>query len=97
MGISSSVTTADDLVVLVTFQSLNMQNKDQSTTEMMKNMWLIACGQVLSYTIIVSLSLLGLLLGNFCPEDYVALIGIIPLFLGIKGVYDYFFENTRIR
>lgn len=103
MGVSSSVivfaviafasTTADDLVVLITFQSLNMQNKNQSTTEMMKNMWFIACGQVLSYTIIVSLSLLGLLLGNFCPEDYVALIGFIPLFLGFKGLYDYFFDD----
>jgi len=103
MGVSSSVilfaviafasTTADDLVVLVTFQSLNVQNKDQTTAEMMANMWLIAMGQVLSYTIIVALSLLGLVLGNFAPEEYVSLIGFIPLFLGIKGVYDYFFDD----
>jgi cadmium resistance protein CadD (predicted permease) len=103
MGVSSSVilfaviafasTTADDLVVLVTFQSLNLQNKDQTTAEMMTNMWLISMGQVLSYTIIVGLSLLGLVLGNFAPEEYVSLIGFIPLFLGLKGVYDYFFDD----
>ena len=86
-------TTADDLVVLLTFQSLNIQNKEQTPGEMTQNMWYIAFGQILSYSIIVGIALLGLLLGNFCPEDYVALIGFIPLLLGLKGYYDYFFDN----
>lgn len=83
-------TTADDLVVLLTFQSLNIQNKEQTLAEMNRNMWYIAFGQILSYSIIVSIALLGLLLGNFLPEKYVALIGFIPLLLGLKGYYDYF-------
>ena len=86
-------TTADDLVVLLTFQSLNIQNKEQSAAEMSRNMWRIAFGQILSYSIIVSIALLGLLLGNFLPEEYVALIGFIPLLLGLKGYYDYFYGD----
>lgn len=100
MGISASTflfaivafasTTADDLVVLITFQSLNVQNKQQTHEEMMHNMYLIAIGQIISYSIIVCLSLTGLLLGNFLDEEYVSLIGFIPLFLGVKGLYDHF-------
>ena len=86
-------TTADDLVVLLTFQSLNIQNKEQTHAEMNRNMWYIAFGQILSYSIIVCIALLGLLLGNFLPEEYVALIGFIPLFLGLKGYYDYFYGD----
>lgn len=88
-------TTADDLVVLLTFQSLNIQNKEQTPAEMNANMWYIAFGQILSYSIIVGLSLLGLILGNFLPEKYVALIGFIPLLLGLKGYYDYFFDSDN--
>ena len=88
-------TTADDLVVLITFYSLNMQNKelDKNLQEKNRNMYRIALGQIISYSIIVGISLLGLLLGNFLPEEYVALIGFIPLLLGLKGLWEYFFDK----
>lgn len=75
-------TTLDDLLVLV-YLFL-----DKSTDPNIKYPYTrIVIGQFLGFTIIVLISLIGLVLETSIPIQYIDLIGLIPLFVGCYKLY----------
>lgn len=72
-------TTIDDFAVMIIF--FGQANK-------MPNVWLgyfkVILGQTMAFTIVVLISLLGLVLGVFIPTEYINLIGVIPLYIGLQ-------------
>lgn len=88
-------TTVDDLVVLITFQCINWGDKEKTFQDKMRDSFYISLGQFLSYTLIIVLSLVGLLLGHFIKEEYISCIGIIPLALGCYMGWETYKESRE--
>jgi cadmium resistance transport/sequestration family protein len=87
-GITSFIATnLDDILVLMVFFS---QPKRQFSN------WQIICGQYLGFTIILLLSLPGLLGGLFIPKEWIGLLGFIPIFMGIKQWQNFNQDNAGI-
>jgi cadmium resistance protein CadD (predicted permease) len=80
-------TTLDDLMALM-YLFVNHSHEDKQGSVHMK----IIIGQFLGFTTIVLISLLGILLGAVVPDDYIDLIGFIPLCIGtyklVTGAYE---------
>jgi cadmium resistance protein CadD (predicted permease) len=53
----------------------------------------VVIGQTIGFTIVVALSLLGLVFGNFLPPDYISLLGFVPL---LKGLYMLTQNNSSL-
>ena len=70
-----AATNIDDLFLLTLFFG-NKKYKDSN----------IYIGQVLGILSLVALSLIGSLAGNFIPPPYIGLLGLFPVYLGIKQI-----------
>jgi cadmium resistance transport/sequestration family protein len=46
----------------------------------------IVAGQILGITTLIVISLIGSLVGLLIDQSYIGLLGVIPIFLGIKGI-----------
>ena len=46
-----------------------------------------------AYTVIIGISLLGLVLSALSSDEWVALIGFVPLFIGLYKFYEIFMED----
>src|SRR6185369_12676675 len=68
-------TNVDDIFILILF----FGNKKFKERE-------IIIGQFLGITALIATSLLGSLIGLVLQEAYIGLLGLIPLYLGIKGI-----------
>jgi len=68
-------TNIDDIFILVLF----FGNKKFKENE-------IIIGQFLGVILLIAVSLLGSLIGLILPEAYIGLLGLIPLYLGLKGI-----------
>lgn len=76
VGISSfAATNIDDLVLISLYFA-------QATTPQKRRA--IIVGQYLGITSLVGLSLIGALSALIIPEKYIGLLGILPIFLGVK-------------
>jgi cadmium resistance protein CadD (predicted permease) len=64
-------TNLDDLFVLVVYFS---RRPEFSTCQ-------VVAGQVLGFSFICALSLLGLLLGLFVPSNFIGLLGFVPILM----------------
>jgi cadmium resistance protein CadD (predicted permease) len=67
------LTNIDDLLIL----SVYFANREYRTRN-------IVIGQYVGIATLIIISLLGLVLGELVPERWVSLLGIFPIFLGIK-------------
>ena len=74
-------TTLDDFCVLVILFARSIKHEHMTSTH-------VIVGQVIAFSIIVGLSLIGVLCGKFIPSGYIEFIGFIPLLLGFKLLYD---------
>ena len=76
-------TTIDDFAVLLIFYSRakSMPNKTAGYLR-------VILGQTLGFTIVVIISLFGMILGTFFSQEYINIIGIIPLYLGLQKLYE---------
>ena len=86
-------TTVDDFAVLMVMFGRVLKDKDLKIADRGAAFFEVVLGQCMSFTIICSFSLLGLILGNFAPSQWVGLIGIVPTLIGIKALYDLITEN----
>jgi cadmium resistance protein CadD (predicted permease) len=66
----------DDLFILVLFYGNNSYRNRE-----------IIWGQFLGIFALTAISLTGSLVGLFIPQKYIGLLGIIPLFIGLKELY----------
>jgi cadmium resistance protein CadD (predicted permease) len=80
-------TTMDDFAVMLIFFSRANQ-MDNVRSAYVK----VVLGMVLAFTIVVLISLLGLVLGIFLEAKYINLIGFIPLLVGCSKGYEVYQE-----
>jgi cadmium resistance protein CadD (predicted permease) len=75
-----AATNVDDFLVLVVFFA---QVDGKAFTN-----YRVASGQALGFTIILAISLLGIVLGLFIPSGYIELLGFVPILLGLRQLYE---------
>lgn len=73
--ITFTATNIDDIFVLMLFFSQTHQSFRR---------WHIVVGQFLGFTILVLISLLGYLGGLFVPPEWIGLLGLLPIIIGIR-------------
>jgi cadmium resistance protein CadD (predicted permease) len=71
-----AATNVDDFLVLVVFFA-QVDGKTFINYQ-------VAAGQVLKFTVILAISLLGIVLGLFIPSGYIELLGFVPILLGLR-------------
>lgn len=74
--VTFAITNIDDLLIL----SIYFANPEYKTRN-------IIAGQYLGIISLIVISLIGLLLGALLPDHWISLLGIVPLALGIKGLF----------
>jgi cadmium resistance transport/sequestration family protein len=77
--IAFTSTNLDDIFLLTLFFG-NKQFKERD----------IVAGQFLGITTLIVISLIGSLLGLLVDQSYIGLLGLIPIFLGAKGIWKLF-------
>jgi cadmium resistance protein CadD (predicted permease) len=86
-------TTIDDFVVLLTFCSEN-EASPLSREEKRSNYIKIAGGYLAGFTVVVIISLIGLVLSYLVEPEYIALLGFIPILIGLKMLYEAYQEDA---
>ena len=86
--ISFAATNIDDIFILMLFFS--------QTGEAFRN-WHIVLGQYLGFAALVALSVLGSLGVLIVPEEWVGLLGLVPIFLGIRALMQLREESEEDR
>lgn len=81
-------TTLDDFAVMLVFFSRAQQMEDVRMGYMK-----VILGQTIGFSIVILISLMGLVLGIFIPTEYVDLIGFIPVIAGLQKVYEVLAED----
>jgi cadmium resistance protein CadD (predicted permease) len=76
-------TTMDDFAVMLVFFARAQQMEDTHIGYMK-----VILGQTIGFSIVVLISMLGLVLGIFIPMEYVDLVGFIPIIAGIQNAYE---------
>ena len=72
-------TNLDDIFLLTLFFS---------EAETKKKARAVVCGQYLGILLLYVLSVLGALGLSFLPEKYIGFLGILPIILGVKAIFD---------
>jgi cadmium resistance transport/sequestration family protein len=67
-------TNIDDIFVIILFFANNRYKTKQ-----------VVIGQYLGISVLIAISLAGSLIGLFISKSYIGLLGVIPIFLGIKS------------
>jgi len=79
-----AVTNIDDLLIL----SIYFTNPDYKKSN-------VVAGQYLGVITLIGISLLGLLLGKVLEPAWVGLLGLVPIFIGVKDIMK-FFKTTKV-
>lgn len=78
-GLTSFIATnIDDIIILMLFFSRVDRFKPRQ----------IILGQYLGFTVLILLSLPGLLGGLFIPKIWIGLLGLIPIYIGVKELFS---------
>ena len=79
-----AITNIDDLLILsIYFAIPNIRVKE------------VVTGQYLGITALILISLTGIVLGGILDSKYISLLGSIPIFLGIKSLYELYKGNGQ--
>lgn len=70
-------TNIDDIFILTLFYGNRKYNDGD-----------ILAGQLTGITFLISISLVGSLAGLFISDAYIGLLGLFPVYLGLKGIWD---------
>lgn len=85
-AITFMATNMDELFILMTlYLSVDEQSRKRE----------IILGQFLGLSFLIALSVLGSIGTNILPTQYLPLFGIIPIFLGVKGIIAYFNQQKK--
>lgn len=82
--IAFTSTNLDDIFILTLFFG-NKQFKEKD----------IVAGQLLGISTLIIISMIGSLIGFFIHQSYIGLLGFIPVYLGIKGIYNLFHNEAN--
>ncbi len=74
--IAFTSTNLDDIFLLTLFYG-NREFKSKD----------IIAGQLLGISTLIAVSLIGSLIGLLIPQAYIGLLGLVPMFLGLKGIW----------
>lgn len=85
-------TTLDDFAVILMFFG-----KANSSENVRLGYIRTVIGMTLGFTFIIAISLIGLVMGHFLPGKYVALMGFIPLLIGIQKLYEVLRDDGYLR
>lgn len=86
--LSFIVTNLDDLLILILFFS---KNKKKS------QVYSIVIGQYIGFTMIILASLPGFVGGLIIPKEWIGFLGLVPLIIGIKSLFDQPDNNPNIQ
>src|SRR5688572_3173619 len=75
--IAFASTNLDDIFILTLFYG-NKRFKERE----------IVAGQFLGITTLIVISLIGSLVGLLIDQSYIGLLGLIPIYLGVRGIWD---------
>jgi cadmium resistance protein CadD (predicted permease) len=75
-------TNIDDICLLIVFFARAASAAPRGMTP-----FRVVAGQTLGFSVLVMLSLVGIVLGVFIEAKYVQLIGLLPLCMGLWGVW----------
>lgn len=91
-------TTVDDFcVILIFFAREYVKTNRLSHPDTLYAFFKISVGQIFGFTIIVGISLvLGLALHSVVDEEYIDLVGLLPILIGVYKVYEILIENGHI-
>jgi cadmium resistance protein CadD (predicted permease) len=78
-------TTMDDFAVMLVFFS---RAQTDYPSDVKFGYLRVIAGQTIGFTIVVLISLMGMIVGLVVPEDYVDLIGFFPLVVGLFKAYE---------
>jgi len=85
IGLATAVaTTFDDNIYLTAFFS------EVNRTFRPKH---IVVGELLGFTVLLVVSLLGFLLGLVIPESWIGLLGILPILIGLNNLFNIFINK----
>ena len=79
-------TTIDDFAIMLYFFAL-AENEKTPAAKRLQYVKVVA-GQTIGFSIVILVSLIGFVLGLFIPEDYVDLIGVIPIIAGLMKLHE---------
>lgn len=79
-------TTIDDFAIMLYFFAL-AENEKTPAAKRLQYVKVVA-GQTIGFSIVILVSLIGFVLGLFIPEDYVDLIGFIPIIAGLMKMHE---------
>jgi cadmium resistance transport/sequestration family protein len=79
-------TNIDDIFILTLFYG-NKKFKDGE----------ILAGQFLGILSLIAISLIGSLVGLFIHQAYVGLLGLVPIYLGIRGIWGLFYKTESVQ
>ena len=75
--IAFTSTNLDDIFILTLFYG-NKRFKERE----------IVAGQFLGISTLIVISLIGSLIGLLIDQSYIGLLGLIPIYLGVRGIWD---------
>jgi cadmium resistance protein CadD (predicted permease) len=81
--IAFSATNLDDIVFLTIFFSQT------------RRPWRVVLGQYLGFTVLVLISLIGFFGSRILPHDWIRLLGIAPIAIGLKKLFVRHDENLK--
>lgn len=90
--ISFISTTVDDFAVILLFFA-----KAYNSPNVTLGMFRTVLGMGLGMTLVIAISLVGMLLGAFIPGMYVDLIGFFPLLIGVYQLYEVLREDGNLK
>ncbi|KAJ8574729.1 hypothetical protein ON010_g4484 [Phytophthora cinnamomi] len=76
-------TNIDDALILVVYFANAAEGKDGLKAQ---HVW---SGQLLGFSIIMAISLVGTFIGSFVPPHYSGLLGIVPLWMGLQRMREW--------
>lgn len=79
--VAFAATNVDDFAVLLVFFARAIADKSGSLRTVH-----VIVGQLLGFSVLVALSLIGLLTALFVPAGYLALIGVVPILIGGRAL-----------
>jgi cadmium resistance protein CadD (predicted permease) len=82
-----TVTNIDDFGIILIYFARAKSNQNMTKG----NVYL---GQFIGFTIICLISMLGMVLGLFISQKYLSLLGLVPLFIGLKNLFKLFKQKT---
>jgi cadmium resistance protein CadD (predicted permease) len=79
-------TTIDDFAIMLYFFALAENEKTPAAKRLQYAK--VVAGQTIGFSIVILVSLIGFVLGLLIPEDYIDLIGFIPIIAGFMKLHE---------